>query len=176
MNPRMARLLVLFYPPRWRERYGAEFKALLESGDGGLRTISDVVRAASAERLYALRGGTMENGSVTFGTMMKHPSAFLPVVMSMIALTVLLGDLAVYGVAHEAARRDEGAVAHVWQLLMGGQLPLILFFAIRWLPKAPRQCWPRRPGLCWHRWRQFFCWDFSASWLVQARCPSQRLP
>lgn len=36
-------------------------------------------------------------------------------------------------VAREA---DEGAAAHIWQLLMAGQLPLVAFYAVRWLPQA----------------------------------------
>jgi hypothetical protein len=34
---------------------------------------------------------------------------------------------------------DEGAIAHTWQLLMAGQLPLLAYFVFRWLPRAPRQ-------------------------------------
>ena len=37
-----------------------------------------------------------------------------------------------------APQPDEGAVAHIWQWLMGGQVPMVAFFLIRWLPKAPR--------------------------------------
>jgi hypothetical protein len=68
--------------------------------------------------------------------MLKKPSAFLPVAMSLAALAVVLGHVAIYGTAHEA---DEGAAAHVWQLLMVAQLPLLAFFAIRWLPRSPKQ-------------------------------------
>jgi hypothetical protein len=39
-----------------------------------------------------------------------------------------------FGTARQA---DEGAVAHIWQLLMAGQLPVIAFFAIKWLPAEP---------------------------------------
>jgi hypothetical protein len=67
---------------------------------------------------------------------LKQPTAFLPLVMSLVALGVVLGHLAIYGIVHES---DEGAAAHIWQLLMAGQLPLIAFFAIKWLPLAPRQ-------------------------------------
>jgi len=48
---------------------------------------------------------------------MKLPSAFLPLAMSLTALGLVLGHVAIYGVVHEA---DEGAAAHLWQLLMGG--------------------------------------------------------
>ena len=37
---------------------------------------------------------------------------------------------------HEA---DEGATAHIWQLLMAGQLPFVAYFVVRWLPRVPRQ-------------------------------------
>lgn len=69
----------------------------------------------------------------------KQPSVFLPVVMSLAALALVLGHAAVFGIVHEA---DEGAAAHIFQLLMAAQIPLVAFFAIRWLPRAPRQTLP----------------------------------
>ena len=33
----------------------------------------------------------------------------------------------------------EGTAAHIWQILMAGQVPFIAYFAIRWLPSAPKQ-------------------------------------
>jgi hypothetical protein len=72
---------------------------------------------------------------VSFG---KKPSALIPVVMSLVAL-VLFGiqlALAIHGVKLE---RAEGAVAHLYQLLVVGQLPFITFFAFRWLRRAPLQ-------------------------------------
>jgi hypothetical protein len=68
--------------------------------------------------------------------MMKRPSAFLPVAMSLGALATLLLHLAMFGIVREP---DEGAAARIWQLLMAGQLPLIAFFAIKWLPRAPKE-------------------------------------
>ena len=69
-------------------------------------------------------------------TMIKKPSAFLPLLMSFAALTTVIVFLARYGVVHKP---DEGAAAHIWQLLMAGQVPIIVFFAIKWLSKSPRQ-------------------------------------
>lgn len=68
MNPRLARLLVRLYPRAWRERYGAEFAALLETGRGGLRTsartaartAANVVWSALGERIFPTVGGNME--------------------------------------------------------------------------------------------------------------------
>jgi hypothetical protein len=74
--------------------------------------------------------------SYTFGSVTKQPSAFLPMAMSLTALTLVLLHVAIYGVTHEA---DEGSAAHTWQLLMAGQLPILVYFAIKWLPRAPKQ-------------------------------------
>lgn len=68
--------------------------------------------------------------------MLKHPSAFLPVAMSLAALATVLVFVALHGTAPQA---DEGAAAHIWQLLMAAQAPVVLFFAIKWLPQSPRQ-------------------------------------
>lgn len=65
----------------------------------------------------------------------KNPSAYLPVAMSVAALIVLLGSIAIIGMP---PRADEGAIAHIWQLLMAGQIPVILFFAIKWLRRIAR--------------------------------------
>ncbi len=73
---------------------------------------------------------------MSFSTMMKHPSAFLPVAMSFAALATVLGHVAIYGAVREA---DEGAAAHIFQLLMIAQAPIVAFFAIKWLHRTPRQ-------------------------------------
>jgi hypothetical protein len=72
----------------------------------------------------------------SFGSILKQPSAFLPVAMSLTALTIVLIHIAIFGHAREA---DEGAAAHLWQILMAGQMPILAFFAIKWLPRAPKQ-------------------------------------
>jgi len=69
-------------------------------------------------------------------TMLKRPSALAPVAMSLAALATVVVHAVRFGVAREP---DEGAAAHIWQLLMAGQLPVIVFFAGRWLPAAPRE-------------------------------------
>lgn len=66
---------------------------------------------------------------------MKRPSAFLPVMMSLAALAIVIIHILRFGAAREA---DEGTSAHLWQILMAGQLPIIAFFAIKWLPRTPR--------------------------------------
>lgn len=71
-----------------------------------------------------------------FSATLKLPSAFLPVAMSLLALTTVIVHVVLYGFAREA---DEGTAAHIWQLLIAGQLPIVAFFAIKWLPRTPRQ-------------------------------------
>jgi len=141
MNPVLARLLTRLYPHRWRERYGAEFEAFLQTGQGGLHTSVNVVWSALWEHLVPNQGGNMNPNPNSFRTILKHPSAFLPLTMSLTALGVLFGA-AIYGILHGAhgiiREPDEGTAAHLWQLLMAGQLPVLLFFAIKWLPRAPK--------------------------------------
>jgi hypothetical protein len=87
-----------------------------------------------------LEGGRMMNQS--FGNIVRKPSAFLPLAMSVTALALLAGAYIFAlsnghgGLVHEP---DEGSIAHLCQLLMAGQLPVLVFFAIKWLPRAPRQ-------------------------------------
>jgi hypothetical protein len=69
-------------------------------------------------------------------TLMKRPSAWLPMAMSLAAVVMVLGYLARFGVVHEP---DEGAVAHIFQILMAAQAPIIAYFAVKWLPRAPGQ-------------------------------------
>jgi hypothetical protein len=69
-------------------------------------------------------------------TPVKQPGAFIPVAMSLAALVTVLSHVAIFGVAREA---DEGTAAHIWQLLMVGQVPVVAFYAVNWLPRAPKR-------------------------------------
>ncbi len=145
MTRRLARLLVGLYPRAWRERYGAEFEALLEAGRGGLSTAVDVVWSAICEHVFPIGGFNMDgssssafgsNSGSSFGAMTRQASAFLPLMMSAVALLAVLGHVAVYGAVRET---DEGATAHIWQILIAGQVPVMAYFLFRWLRRAPRQ-------------------------------------
>ena len=65
----------------------------------------------------------------------RQPSAFIPIAMSIAALVTVLYHIAMFGIAPQT---DEGAAAHIWQLLMAGQVPIVAFYALKWLPRAPR--------------------------------------
>jgi glucan phosphoethanolaminetransferase (alkaline phosphatase superfamily) len=67
-------------------------------------------------------------------SLLKQPSAWIPLAISLLALAMILGYVAMFGIVqHE----DEGTPAHIFQLLMILQLPIIAYFALRWLPKRP---------------------------------------
>ena len=73
---------------------------------------------------------------MNFLTMIRKPSAFLPVAMSFAVLVMLFAYFVRFGVVREV---DEGTAAHLFQILMAAQLPIIAFFAVKWLPRFPRQ-------------------------------------
>lgn len=74
---------------------------------------------------------------MTLRFLATRASAILPITMSaaafaVVAIALLLG-------ASSTPDGDEGTAAHLWQLLMAGQVPVIIYFALRWLPSAPRE-------------------------------------
>lgn len=68
-------------------------------------------------------------------SLLRRPSGFLPIAISLVLLAMMAG-LAVTG--RLVPEPDEGAPAHIFQILMAAQALIILFFAIMWLPRAPR--------------------------------------
>jgi len=69
-------------------------------------------------------------------SLIRSPSAWIPFVMSFAALAFILGYVAIFGIVHH---KDEGTPAHIFQLIMVAQLPIIGYFAIKWLPRRPKQ-------------------------------------
>ena len=69
--------------------------------------------------------------------MLKSPGAFLPLAMSGAAFALVIGYVAAFGIVNNP-RADEGAAARIFQLLLIGQVPIMLFFAAQWLPKRPK--------------------------------------
>lgn len=69
-------------------------------------------------------------------SILKKPSAWLPLAMSLLALAIVVGHVALFGAVREP---DEGAAAHLFQMLIALEVPVVAFFAIKWLPRSPRQ-------------------------------------
>ena len=66
------------------------------------------------------------------------PTALLPIALALGALLIVLLHIAFFG-ADSAP--DEGAAAHVWQILIFAQIPALTLFLGRWFRIA------RRPAL-----------------------------
>ena len=66
---------------------------------------------------------------------LTRPGVFVPILMSMIAIAMVAGHALIYGTTSEA---EEGTAAHIFQLLIILQIPIIVLFAVKWLPKEPR--------------------------------------
>ena len=72
----------------------------------------------------------------SFSALSRYPSAFLPLAMSLLALATMGLGPKVFGDLHAT---DEGPTAHIWQILIAGQVPVIAFFAVKWLRRLPGQ-------------------------------------
>jgi hypothetical protein len=70
-------------------------------------------------------------------SLFKQPSAWIPLLMSFTALAMILVYVAMFGT--HTGNGDEGTPAHIFQLIMIAQLPIAGYFAVRWLPKQPKQ-------------------------------------
>jgi hypothetical protein len=70
---------------------------------------------------------------------LKHWSGWLPIAIPVFLLALALRYVASYGLASQA---DEGIEAHLFQLLMPVQLVVMAYFAVTWLPRAPRRALP----------------------------------
>ncbi len=70
------------------------------------------------------------------GSLFRRPSALLPVLMSTAAASLVVEYLIRVG---RVRQPDEGTEAHLFQLLMAAQVPVIAYFAVTHLPAQPRQ-------------------------------------
>ena len=69
-------------------------------------------------------------------TLLKRPSALVPIGLAAAALTIPYILTRIFG---PDPAGDEGVGAHSWQLLMLLQVPAILFFLAKWAPEQPKQ-------------------------------------
>ena len=72
---------------------------------------------------------------MTFTSLLKHPIAVAPLVMSCAAFLLIIAVLATVGITQQ---QDEGAPARIFQLLIARQIPIMTSFAVKWLPRSPR--------------------------------------
>lgn len=74
-----------------------------------------------------------------FTILLKKPSGFLPLLMSSAAIADVIIYLAVFG---NIQQEDESAAARIFQLLILLEVPIMMYFAAKWLPKFPKQAIP----------------------------------
>ena len=119
MKERLTHLMMYLYPRRWRDRYGEEFEELLVDEGSSMRTLLNVGWAGLKEHFVPTQELIGGECSLSFGAIVKKPSALIPMAMSLAALGVVLVHIAIAGIAPQG---DEGAAAHMWQLLMAAQI------------------------------------------------------
>ncbi len=78
----------------------------------------------------------MEQSHLSLRLIARLPSVFLPIAMSLLGLTTIAVGPLIFRDFHSA---DEGPTAHIWQMLMAGQVPIVVFFVLKWLRQAPRR-------------------------------------
>lgn len=69
-------------------------------------------------------------------SLLKKPSAWLPIAMSLAMLAFILIYIAAVGIVYE---KDEGTPAHLFQLWMVYEFFAIAFFALTWLAREPKR-------------------------------------
>jgi hypothetical protein len=131
---RVLRAIYRLYPRWWWRRYGDELEALVEDAGAAWTTIANLAVGALVVRLG--QRAPREPGPSTVRDLFWSPSGFAPVAMSAVALTAIAGHVLASGIAPQA---DEGTAAHLWQLLMAGQLPIVAWFALRRVPGRGRR-------------------------------------
>ena len=76
---------------------------------------------------------------------LRSISGWVPLIFAAATMALLAGLIATgphepnIVIENGVPREDETAAARIWQLLMLAQVPAILFFAIRWLPRDPKR-------------------------------------
>ena len=70
-------------------------------------------------------------------SLLKKPSAWVPVAMSLLVLAAMLITIVVSGAP--VRQPDEGTGAHLFQIWLALEALMIAFFALKWLPQRPAQ-------------------------------------
>jgi hypothetical protein len=76
----------------------------------------------------------MEKTFVKF--FIKRPSAWIPIIIPLIFFAYLVIHITIFGIVRE---KDEGIGAHIFQLWLVLEPFMVGYFAVKWLPHAPKQ-------------------------------------
>jgi len=67
---------------------------------------------------------------------LKQPSAFVPVILSLSAFLMVLGNSIFLGMGHLAAGSPTD---NIFQVIMGAQVPVVIFLIVRQLRRYPKE-------------------------------------
>jgi hypothetical protein len=70
-------------------------------------------------------------------SLIKNPSAWLPIAFSVAVMAMWVISLSTFGAPHPLP--DENAAAHLFQVWLVAEVLLVGFFATKWLPQMPKQ-------------------------------------
>lgn len=71
---------------------------------------------------------------LTTKAVLRQPSAWIPVVLSLTMLTYILLYIATHDIQVPQPDADEGTGAHLFQIWLVVEVLMVAFFAIKWLP------------------------------------------
>ena len=131
---RLLRAVYRLYPRWWWRRYGDELQALVEESGATWPAIADLAIGALAVRVRQRPPSELRVAATP--SLLLTPSGLAPVLMSLGALIAIGVHVLASGVAPQP---DEGSAAHIWQLLMAGQLPFAGWFLVRRVPHGGRR-------------------------------------
>lgn len=66
---------------------------------------------------------------------LKHPSAWIPIVIPLIFFAYIVAYIAIFGIVRS---EDEGTAAHLFQLWLVSEPFMVGYFAVKWLPRTPK--------------------------------------
>ena len=69
--------------------------------------------------------------------LIKQPSAFIPITMSLSVLAIMFISFAISGIP--AREADEGTAAHLFQIWLFIEILMVAIFAMTWFPRRPKQ-------------------------------------
>ncbi|MFA5954484.1 MAG: hypothetical protein WC817_03060 [Patescibacteria group bacterium] len=69
-------------------------------------------------------------------SLLKKPSAWIPIVIPLLFFAYIVIAISFFEIVRE---KDEGVGAHLFQLWLLIEPFMVGYFAIRWLPRAPKQ-------------------------------------
>jgi len=72
-------------------------------------------------------------------SIIKKPGAWIPIVISLIFFAFIIIYITIFGIVRQ---KDEGTGAHLFQLWLVLEPLMVGFFAVKWLPRAPKQALP----------------------------------